>query len=305
VKVLYAPIIDSIYLTKFGRRKTWICSAQLIIGIFMITSCSKIEDWLGDGADHKPNVLIFTVIFFTIVFLTSVQDIAVDAWGLTLLKPRNVGYTATCNSVGQAIGNMAGFKVFLVLESKDFCNKYIFSEPQEIGLITLSGFLLFWGVIYLIVTFLVAFFWKEDSEIAKQLDENTDYGIKQAYPTLLKIIKLKPVQKLCLIFVSNEGIYCVVESLFTLKLIEYGMPRDKFALFSLPAIFSIFSPLFITKFTTGRKPLSFYYKLVPLRLSCGILYALLVFVTPKMLSSESTIHLYYACFTIIFLLHQA
>ena len=29
------------------------------------------------------------------------QDVAVDGWALTMLKPKNVGYASTCNSVGQ------------------------------------------------------------------------------------------------------------------------------------------------------------------------------------------------------------
>ena len=31
------------------------------------------------------------------------QDVAVDGWALTMLKPKNVGYASTCNSVGQVI----------------------------------------------------------------------------------------------------------------------------------------------------------------------------------------------------------
>ena len=32
-----------------------------------------------------------------------IQDVAVDGWALTMLKPKNVGYASTCNSVGQVI----------------------------------------------------------------------------------------------------------------------------------------------------------------------------------------------------------
>ena len=34
-----------------------------------------------------------------------IQDVAVDGWALTMLKPKNVGYASTCNSVGQVRGS--------------------------------------------------------------------------------------------------------------------------------------------------------------------------------------------------------
>jgi len=52
---------------------------------------------------------------------------------------RNVGYASTCNSVGQTAGYFLGYVVFVAFESADFCNKYLRSEPQTVGMVTLSG----------------------------------------------------------------------------------------------------------------------------------------------------------------------
>ena len=49
---------------------------------------------------------------------------------------------ATCNTVGQTAGYFVGNVVFLTLESADFCNKYIHSQHETHGLITLAGLLL-------------------------------------------------------------------------------------------------------------------------------------------------------------------
>lgn len=51
----------------------------------------------------------------------------------------NVGWASTCNSVGQTAGYFLGSVVFLALESADFCNAYLRSEPQSTGLITIQG----------------------------------------------------------------------------------------------------------------------------------------------------------------------
>ena len=56
-----------------------------------------------------------TLLYFIMNFLAATQDVAVDGWALTMLKPSNVGYAATCNSVGQQIGWLMGFVVFTAL----------------------------------------------------------------------------------------------------------------------------------------------------------------------------------------------
>ena len=38
LKLLWAPIVDSIYFKKIGRRKSWLVPIQYLIGIFMLTS---------------------------------------------------------------------------------------------------------------------------------------------------------------------------------------------------------------------------------------------------------------------------
>ena len=84
-------------------------------------------------------MVFLTIVFFSLNFLAATQDIAVDGWALTMLKRRNVGYASTCNSVGQTAGYFVGNVVLLAFSSPDFCNKYFRKEPEDVGMITLSG----------------------------------------------------------------------------------------------------------------------------------------------------------------------
>ena len=88
---------------------------------------------------ETPRVLLLTVIFFSLNFLAATQDIAVDGWALTMLQRRNVGYASTCNSVGQTAGYFFGNVVLLAFSSAEFCNKYIRSTPQDVGVVTVAG----------------------------------------------------------------------------------------------------------------------------------------------------------------------
>lgn len=134
LKLLWAPVVDSIFSSRIGRRKTWLIPTQYLIGFFMLILSSFVDQWLGDE-QTKPNIGILTVLFFCLNFLAATQDIAVDGWALTMLKKNNVGHASTCNSVGQSAGYFLSYVVFMALESPSFCNSYLRSEPQDVGMV--------------------------------------------------------------------------------------------------------------------------------------------------------------------------
>ena len=102
IKLLWAPLVDSIYSATFGRRKTWIVPAQLAIGLLLIVASMRVNALLG--SDGPVDVKSLTALFFSFYFLCATQDIAVDGWALTILSERNKEYGATCNAIGQTVG---------------------------------------------------------------------------------------------------------------------------------------------------------------------------------------------------------
>lgn len=87
IKLLWAPLVDSLYFQRFGRRKTWMVPTQYLIGVFMLILSSHIDDLLGTESDATGHVdiLTLTAVFFCLNFLAATQDIAVDGWALTML----------------------------------------------------------------------------------------------------------------------------------------------------------------------------------------------------------------------------
>lgn len=90
LKLLWSPIVDAVWSTKLGRRKSWILPIQMLSGFGMI--------WLGAGAqkmmeeagkDNGAGVWGFTGWWFSLVFMCATQDIAVD--GECSEKSRLVG----------------------------------------------------------------------------------------------------------------------------------------------------------------------------------------------------------------------
>lgn len=75
LKILWSPIVDAFYWTKFGRRKSWIFPMQLCIGVTFI--------WMGKNVEQMiyhspPNIFLLTVSFLWLIVLCATQDIAVD-----------------------------------------------------------------------------------------------------------------------------------------------------------------------------------------------------------------------------------
>lgn len=300
LKLLWAPIVDSMYLPSMGRRKSWMVPSQYLIGVFMILLSYYVSELLG-GEGSSPNVLFFTVIFFILNFLAATQDIAVDGWALTMLCKHNVGWASTCNSIGQTAGYFLGNVLFLALESADFCNKYLRSTPESEGIVTLAGFLFFWGIVFFVTTTLVFFLKPEKPE-----KEQLELGIIDTYKVLIKVIKLPAVLSLAVIFLTSKVGFAASDSLTGLKLVEAGVPKERLALFAIPLIpIQIILPLIISRYTNGPKPMNIYLNAMPCRLLMAIPYAGLVYMASRVAVEPGVYPFYfYAGAILLYALHQ-
>ncbi|RWS13296.1 acetyl-coenzyme A transporter 1-like protein [Dinothrombium tinctorium] len=270
LKLLWAPIVDSIYAKRFGRRKSWFVPVQYGIAFFLILLALTSQHLLGE-VDHidaaknsSPKMILLTVAFFMLVFLTATQDIAVDGWALTLLSKNNVHYAPSCNSVGQTVGSLFGSTVFLALESADFCNKWLRKTKSDEGIVTFEGYLLFWGIVCLIVTTCIWMFKRERDEITE--NGETKLSVIETYQMLWRILSLPTVRWFAVILLTNKIATSAADSVTSLKLVEYGLKRENIGILRLPLIpLQLILPWIVTRFTTKRPMKSFYY-MYPFRL---------------------------------------
>lgn len=214
-KLLWSPLVDSIFHRKFGRRKSWIVPIQTLSSIVLFFFAETAEEAL-----LSSNILKLSILFFVLVLLAATQDIAVDGWALTLLSRQNLGYTSTCQTIGMNVGFFLSFSVFLAFNDAEFCNRYFRTEPKEMGLITLSGYMKFWGVIYALLTLYIAI-WKQE----KQKGEPKQ-SIKKSYSELWNVFRLPAVRRLATVFLFCRIGSVVAEAAGTLKLLEKGVSKE-------------------------------------------------------------------------------
>ncbi|KAH8740853.1 hypothetical protein FG386_003092 [Cryptosporidium ryanae] len=296
IKLLWAPLVDSVYIEKFGRRKTWIVPTQITCGILMIMgSHFFLPKWLCEGiySTLKPNVRLLTLYFSILYFLMATQDIAVDAWAINLLSHKNKGLASTCNIIGQSFGYITSYLCFLFLNDIGICNKYVrpllgLDINTNKPICEMSQFIYFWGVVILIVTLITTMIKKEENistsdalykkedDIHDNGDEEIELSILQAYSLLYKIIKLKPVISLIMLLSIINLPFAITESAINFKLMEYGMKKSDIMLIGPILIpFSILTPFFMTQLIRKSKsPLKFMKYLLPLRVTLSLIVCL-------------------------------
>jgi PAT family acetyl-CoA transporter-like MFS transporter 1 len=224
LKLLWAPIVDAVYIQRFGRRKSWLVPVQTLAGLLMVFGSNYVERQFDSQTFHVQGVTAFFLILYA---LMATQDIAVDGWALTMLSKQNRGRGPVCNSVGQNIGYFISFVGFLALNDVESCNalwRPLLGLPQNLtrGMVSLGGFMQTMGYFMLVVTTLVALLKRETDEQSRdnrsssfhneteallvngdetendELDASK-LGLKETYHRLWAVCKLPAVRWLFLI----------------------------------------------------------------------------------------------------------
>ena len=95
-KSLFAGLISLPYLWVIDN----VSLKKKIIPYILVVFSQYVTRLLGDAEDPEdttePDIKSLTAIFFIINFLRATQDVAVDGWALSMLKPKNVGFFSTC-----------------------------------------------------------------------------------------------------------------------------------------------------------------------------------------------------------------
>ena len=133
------------------------------------------------------------------------------------------------------------------------------------------------SLVFIITTTLIMIFKKEgddsenkieirEEECLESLNNYEDHlTIKSTYLLMWELLKLTPFRKLTFILITMR-IAFATENMFVLKLIEFGVPRERISLLGIPLMpLQVILPLLISRITNGPRPLSFLLKMLPAR----------------------------------------
>lgn len=106
-KALWAPLLDSYWSSRIGRRRSWIIPLQLLLIISMITA------FYTSRSGFVP--LLLNVFFMNLFAAT--QDIAVDGLAVDILKEGDLGLGNTAQVAGYKLGMIISGGVLVWLSS--------------------------------------------------------------------------------------------------------------------------------------------------------------------------------------------
>jgi len=276
LKLLWSPIVDACWTPRLGRRKSWILPIQMLSGLGMIWLGANVKAMLvSAGADGGSGVWNFTGWWFFLVFMCATQDIAVDGWALTLISPQNLSYASTAQTVGLTAGQFMSYTVFLAFNSPDFANKWFRSSPSADGVMTLGGYLTFWGWAYLLVTMGLALLKKEEKT------KNED-GIWDVYKVMWGVLKLKNIQTIIIIHLIAKIGFQANDAVTNLKLLDKGFSQEDMALTVLIDFpFEIGLGYYAGKWSTTYTPMRLWCWAFVGRLIAAVLAQITVIIFPK------------------------
>ena len=125
--------------------------------------------------------------------------------------------------MGLTAGQFLSNTVFLAFNAPEFANRWFRKVPSDQGVMTLGGYLTFWGWGYLIVTLGLALLKKED----KTLDRD---GIVDVYKSMLGILKLRNIQSIIIIHLIAKIGFQANDAVTNLKLLDKGFSQEDLAL---------------------------------------------------------------------------
>lgn len=278
LKLLWAPLVDSLYIPSIGRRKSWLIPVQSLSGLILIYGSFHITNWIEvHPANASSNIYCLTYYFLILYFMMATQDIAVDGWALTLLSKENVAYGTVCNSIGQTFGYIIANQGFLILSDHNWCRDFLgLSSP----LVDLASFMFFWGLLFLFLT-VVLFFASEAPP--HNIPTFSFSSISRTYGAIYEICQLGTVQRLMIILFTSKISIAPCDAVSIFKLQEYGMPRSDIVLLSPLLLIVSFSLPVLLGPMLARRPLDIFWKGLLLKL-CS---TTLVWILFELLASSS------------------
>jgi PAT family acetyl-CoA transporter-like MFS transporter 1 len=343
LKILWAPVVDAVFVASFGRRKSWLVPMQLLLGALMLLSPPYVRYLLDGNESARPMVVPLTCLFFMFYLLAATQDIAVDGWAVEMLQRHNIGWASTCNAIGQTLGYMLAFALFLLMQKYDLCS--------------LEQFMRFWGVVFLVVTAAVALFKREkggsemqaalapqrrrlaQEELAQEdgrgreqepwdglepLLEAREQGqgqghsqgegkseadaaapetVAHAYAQMAQVMFLPGVQALMVLLLTRGVAFAAADSLAQRKLVMSGMPKDAIA--SLTVVLTPLSLVLpgVLSAYVSDRPLAIIKRGYLPRVALGLASAALVATAPDFKSGEEMHWAFYAALVTVLIVH--
>ena len=196
IKFLFAPVVDCLFIKSLGKRRSWILPSQILTSILLYILSLHLEEFI-----NERKIFLLTASLFVVILWCAIQDIAVDGWWVTIVKPENLVHAGSAQLIGLEIGGFISTTVFIALNSVEFWNNYIYSIPHSEPILNEISYMKGWAVIFILMSVYTFIFSSEKKDRVK-IEEHESANIKSWFFIIFMMIKNKQLQMTFLIILS-------------------------------------------------------------------------------------------------------
>ena len=257
-KILFAPFLDSYFIKRLGKCKTYILLGALVNIILLILLYDRIDDLI-----EQKDITTLWYYLFPLTFSVFIQHIGMMAWVLTIFSKENLTAGSAAINAGQTVGYFFSFFIFAILSSTQSLNKWFYTEnPIDKPFMNRKQFI-FTLISYTIVLngYIMLFVpEKKDDEIKENPNSTVSKSplvvIKESYKFVMKPEVLTYIKVILAINFMTR----FVDGPFTMKFQDLGYPQDFFqTLYLIGMAIEMFKIYFATYFTDMKKLLTYRY----------------------------------------------
>ena len=280
LKLLWSPLVDAVWASHFGARKSWIVPCLVLGGILLFALGmawpAMLQSFASEASSHQPLILL-TAALTLLVAIVSTQSIATDSWILVLFSSSKLPYASMAHSLGATAGHFIGFTLFLGLSSTSWSSGLEHSTPDN-NLASLGKCLLVTSIFSLSLGCLIAVFKHEPYYYR----DSTKELIWSRYRALWRVVLLKPVQLLIAVHLIARLGFEANDGATMLKLIDKGVPQGHVAWFSLLTLpFEVICGWLGGRWCAQSHPLDVWCASYVARLSAAVFSQIVVWTFPS------------------------
>lgn len=126
LKVFWSPLVDTVWNSGIGRRRSWIIPLQILLFITIVSA----------SFTSSMGITFLFINVFTMNLIAATQDIAVDGLAVDILGEHDLGY----GNAAQVVGYKSGMIIsggLLVWLTKYFAWKTLFSVMAAVSILPL------------------------------------------------------------------------------------------------------------------------------------------------------------------------
>ena len=205
IKIFIAPLVDSYYIKKLGRIRTWLVPSMLIYSCLLIYLGFNYDDYINTlktGEQPSNNVIVnstvtdlenlnlietsqltslrhstvtkFVIIYTFITLGICISEISLDCLSFKLIKDeKNHSIIALASMYGNNLGVFLGYNIITLLRDPSFSKKWLGTEDGPF--FSIANALLLFGVIVMLTVLATIFYSSNYSE--KEEEQNHKNGV--------------------------------------------------------------------------------------------------------------------------------